>query len=152
MTFNEYENEPTFFIPKKIFYSDEKELTDEFCRWCCPNSFESNKCDEGRCIEFEEHMEKYTMTYDVDKDAIERLIIQLQEERDHYKLQIAEILKKLRWIPVSEGYPKKEGEYELKIIDWIEIGFYDESKLCKAAWIERGVTHYREIPELEDGE
>jgi hypothetical protein len=162
MTFNEYENEPTFFIPKKIFYSDERELTDEFCKWCCPNSFESNKCDEGRCIEFEEHMEKYTMTYDVDKDAIERLIIELQEERDHYKLQTAELREKLRWIPVSERLPehikdvlclghfggKTVASRSFKSDGWF---VYDmDGKVIKLNIDE--VKYWMEIPELGDGE
>jgi hypothetical protein len=66
--------------------------------------------------------------------------------------QLAELREKLRWIPVSDGYPKKDGDYEVKIMDWVEIGFWDDSKLSKSAWIEHGVTHYREIPELGDGE
>lgn len=65
--------------------------------------------------------------------------------------QFEELKEKLRWIPVSERLPEKNGFFEIQLNDdYVATRFLNTDEID--IWIRNGVKAWREIPELEDGE
>ena len=82
-------------------------------------------------------------------ELINDKLIESENRVELLEKQLAELREKLRLIPVTERLPEKEGSYETKKGKIIQVCYFIPGT---NTWIINGITHWREIPELGDGE